>query len=243
MIRCSRSQCNPYSLKAVCKLRLQCVWRQHAITACNSFLRPRSLSSKMRSVLTWPLSGKRRELINVIITIKIKMPKNAYFLYMVDFRKDEEAKLGRNLSMESTIQIENWREGKNESNFFHFFQAEVSELAAASWKVCLCLCTVCITLWQFAVLTTCSFFREQEMGDERQALYRARAKWGNSVRNQRGAGEQTERKTAQGVAISEVDRVINEKLNEEKQMINRINNLLNHFTVPAGEFPLFFLLI
>lgn len=29
------------------------------------------------------------------------MPRNAYFLYMVDFKKQEEAKLGRNLGMVS----------------------------------------------------------------------------------------------------------------------------------------------
>lgn len=30
------------------------------------------------------------------------MPRNAYFLYMVDFKKQEETKLGRNLNMVSS---------------------------------------------------------------------------------------------------------------------------------------------
>lgn len=69
------------------------------------------------------------------------------------------------------------------------------------------------------------------MDDERRDLYRSRAKGGKSVipRNN------YEKRTTQGVPFSHIDRVQNAKVNEEKQMIDRIHNLLRNFTVPIGK--------
>lgn len=69
------------------------------------------------------------------------------------------------------------------------------------------------------------------MNDEGRELYRARAKGGNSV----GRTVSFEKKTTQGIPISQVDRAHLAKVNEEKQMIDRIHNMLSHFTVPVGK--------
>lgn len=68
------------------------------------------------------------------------------------------------------------------------------------------------------------------MNDEGRELYRARAKGGNSI----GKRNTFEKKTTQGIPFSQIDRMQNAKVNEEKEMIDRIHNLLNHFTVPVG---------
>lgn len=69
------------------------------------------------------------------------------------------------------------------------------------------------------------------MDDVKRDLYRARAKGGNSL----GKRNAFEKRTTQGVPFSEIDRMRNAKVNEEKQMIDRIHNLLSHFTVPVGK--------
>lgn len=69
------------------------------------------------------------------------------------------------------------------------------------------------------------------MDDEKRDLYRARAKGGNSF----GKRNTFEKRTSQGIPFSEIDRMRNAKMNEEKHMIDRIHNLLSHFTVPVGK--------
>lgn len=69
------------------------------------------------------------------------------------------------------------------------------------------------------------------MNDEGRELYRARAKGGNPV----GRKVSFEKKTTQGIPISQIDRAQNTKMNEEKQMVDRIHNMLSHFTVPVGK--------
>lgn len=70
------------------------------------------------------------------------------------------------------------------------------------------------------------------MGDEGRELYRARAKGGNAG----GRKNTCEKRTTQGIAFSVVDRVQKARADEEKQMMDRINELLNQFTVPVGMY-------
>lgn len=86
----------------------------------------------------------------------------------------------------------------------------------------------CVVFWVQAEVSEQAASAWNELSEEMREYWRARARNGNE------SDGIIERKSSQGIPFSVVDRSQTDKVNLETEMMDRIYDLLNHFSVPVG---------